>query len=184
MLEQAEDCVTEKQDTLCGEVIRYAYDNNHHAMAKAIIQQSTPAQIAAAPGNLLFSATMNVDYQTMIALAEKGIRPGNYAETILSNLLTGSNAWMAEHLLESGMQVELDDYAAFNACVQNDSLKSAKLLLDQGMDLEQYKLWAADHGGLRTYTDTLSELQTYWDAKQEAPTQEQDDGPSMTGMQL
>ena len=65
---------------------------------------------------------------------------------------------MAEELLKHGMKVALDDFAAFNACVQNASVTTAKLLLDRGMNLDQYRNWAEEHGESCKYPEILSEL--------------------------
>ena len=47
--------------------------------------------------------------------------------------LTGQHQeWMAERLLEHGMPVEPDNYAALYVCINNQAAGVAKLLLDRG----------------------------------------------------
>ena len=75
-------------------------------------------------------------------LVNKGVQPGDYVVDVLRALTGQHQEWMAEKLLEHGMPVEPDNYAALYICVNNQALGAAKLLLDQGMDLEQYKAWA------------------------------------------
>lgn len=76
------------------------------------------------------------------------------------------------------MNVELDDYAAFNACIQNASISTAKLLLDRGLDLDQYREWAEEHGESCKYPEVMSELLDY------TKEQRQAQGPQMGEMSL
>ena len=51
------------------------------------------------------------------------------------SILTGQHQeWMAEKMLEHGMPVEPDNYAALYVCVNNQAADIAKLLLDKGID--------------------------------------------------
>lgn len=75
-------------------------------------------------------------------LVDKGVRPGDEVAGILRTLTGQHQEWMAERLLEHGMPVEPDNYDALYACVSNQAVGAAKLLLDRGIDLEQYQLWA------------------------------------------
>ena len=72
----------------------------------------------------------------------QGVRPGDEVAGILRTLTGQHQEWMAERLLEHGMPVEPDNYDALYACVSNQAVGAAKLLLDRGIDLEQYQLWA------------------------------------------
>ena len=66
-------------------------------------------------------------------------------------------------------------------CVNNQALGAAKLLLDQGMDLEQYKAWAEKQRKNEGYEETMEALTEYWSELQSGPEQ---GGPSMDGMSL
>lgn len=69
-----------------------------------------------------------------------------------------------------------DDYAALSVCVQHDAVDAAKLLLDRGMDFEQYRLWAEDHDRDRGHENTLEALAEHWAESLDPPNQ---DGPAM-----
>ncbi len=105
----------------------------------------------------------------------------------------GRNSWMAEELLEKRMWVDVNDYNALHACMENGAVNVAKLLLDQGMDLDQYKEWAKRQShGLRC-DDTLASLEEHWAELQAQNRQLREEGqgeeqppaePGMGGMTI
>ena len=180
LAEQANACVAEPRPSLCGEVIQYAYSEQPH-IAKELIRQCTLEQIAAAPSDLLVMTAMKQDLQTALALIEKGAQPDRHASEVLRVLTAGHRECMAEQLLKHGMPVAADDYAALSVCVQHDAVDAAKLLLDRGMDFEQYRLWAEDHDRNCGHEDTLEALAEHWAESLDPPNQ---DSPAMGGMVL
>ena len=64
------------------------------------------------------------------------------------------------------MWVGLEDYNAFRACVKNDAVEIAQLLLDQGMNFSQYQSWAEQYH-LSGHEETLAALAEHWSAIQE-----------------
>ena len=72
--------------------------------------------------------------------------------------LRGAEQLDAESLLEKRMWVDINDYAALNACVKNGAVDVAKLLLDGGMDFEQYREAYPNSGS----KETIRELEEYW----------------------
>ena len=181
LIEQAESCLSEPLPALTGVAILHAYTNGHRNMAKDLIAQCTSEQIAAAPPNLLRLVAERLDFQTAMELVDKGVQPGNYAADVLHTLTGQHQEWMAEKLLEHGMPVEPDNYAALYVCVNNQAAGVAKLLLDRGMDLDQYQAWAEKQRKNEGYEETMEELTEYWSELQSGPEQ---DGPSMDGMSL
>ena len=142
MTERAQSCVEHLEPSFYGEMASYAH-LDHRFIAKEIIKQCSEEQIAAAPSRLLEQFAMDGDYHTMSALVEKGISGGDSAASILHTLTyEGRNNWMAEELLEKRMWVDTRDYSALYACIQNKAVNTAKLLLDGGMDFDQYLKWA------------------------------------------
>ena len=180
LLHWAEHCAAQVEPSFFGEMASYAY-LDHRSVAREIIHQSTPEQIAAAPSRLLEQFAAESDYRTLSELVEKGISGGPSAARTL-HMLTyqGRNGWMAEELLEKRMWVDLDDYNALHACVQNDALDTAKLLLDHGMDFEQYRQWAEHRGG--GHEETVQNLADYWQELNAEP--EQSEAQEMGGMNL
>ena len=197
LLEQAGGHVENLSPSFHGEVASYAY-LDHRYIAKEIIKQCSNEQIAAAPPHLLELFAQDADFRTLSALVEKGISGGDSAARTL-HMLTyqGRDSWIAESLLEKRMWVDVNDYWALQACVENDAVDVAKLLLDGGMDLEQYKEWAKRQSHGLHYDDTLASLEEHWmDLQSQAQEQEveqrlepeeeqeQDTSPQMGGMTL
>ena len=79
------------------------------------------------------------------------------------------------------VMVEPDNYDALYACVSNQAVGAAKLLLDRGIDREQYQLWAEHRPKGDGYTETMEELAAYWSELQNSTQPE--DSP-MKGMNL
>ena len=180
LLHWAEHCVAQVEPSFFGEMASYAY-LDHRSIAKEIIHQSTPEQMAAAPSRLLELFAADSDYRTLLELVEKGISGGPSAARTL-HMLTyqGRNSWMAESLLEERMWVDLEDYNALHVCVQNDAVEAAKLLLDHGMDFEQYLRWAEQRGG--GHEETVQALSDHW--QELTAGQEQSEAQEMGGMIL
>ena len=181
LVEQAESRLSEPFPALPGEVILYAYINDHRNISKDLIAQCTSEQIAAAPQILLRRVAEQLDFQTAMELVDRGIQPGNYVVDILYTLTGQRQEWMAEKLLEHGMPVEPDNYAALYVCINHQAASVAKLLLDKGIDLEQYQAWAEWQRKNEGYEDTMEELTEYWSELQSGPQQ---GCPSMDGMSL
>ena len=160
MTEQAQTCVADLEPSFHGEMAVYAY-LDHRFIAKEIIHQCSEEQISAAPPYLLEQFAMDHDHRVLSELVEKGISGGASSSRTL-HMLTyeGRDSWIAEDLLEKRMWVNLQDYNALHACVQNDAVNVAKLLLDHGMDFEKYQQWAEHRGG--GHEQTVQELADYW----------------------
>ena len=177
LLANAADRVADLSPSFHGEMACYAWADHRH-IAREIIKQCSDEQIAAAPPHLLEQFAMDKDWRTMSMLVEKGISGGSSAERTL-HMLTyeGRDSWMAEELLQKRMWVGVNDYHALHACMENGAVDVAKLLLDQGMDLDQYKEWAKRQShGLRC-DDTLASLEEHWAGLQtQAQEQGQDQG--------
>ena len=179
-MKESEGRLSEPLPSLHGEVILYAYTNNCRNIAKDLIAQCTPEQIASVPPKLLAglrkSWTSRPRWIWWTRASDRAMRwPASCA-------LTGQHQeWMAERLLEHGMPVEPDNYDALYACVSNQAVGAAKLLLDRGIDLEQYQLWAEHRPKGDGYTETMEELAAYWSELQNSTQPE--DSP-MKGMNL
>ena len=181
LVAEAESHLSEPTPSLAGEVMSYAYANHRQNMTRDLIDQCTAEQIAAAPPALLRTAAASLDLRTATALVDKGIQPGNLAADILHTLTAQRQGWMAEQLLEHGMPVAPDNYAALYACLNNGAADIGKLLLDRGIDLDQYQAWAEHRPKSEEHGAAMEELAEYWSQMQIGPQQ---DGPSMGGMGL
>ena len=181
MVDKAESRLSEPYPSLAGEVMLHAYANDRKSIAKDLIDQCSPKQIAAAPPILLRQAAASLDFHTAVTLVDKGIQPGSYAADVLHTLTAQHQDWMAERLLEHGMPVAPDNYAALHACLNNGAADIGKLLLDRGIDLERYQIWAEKQRKSEGYMEAMEELAEYWAQMQPEPQQ---NGPSMGDMSL
>ncbi len=179
LLANAADRVMALSPSFHGEMAGCAYMDHRH-IAKEIIRQCTNEQIAAAPPYLLELFAQDADFHTLSALVEKGISGGDSAARTL-HMLTyeGRNSWMAEELLEKRMWVDPNNYGALQACVENGAVDVAKLLLDGGMDFEQYRQRFPGRGS----PDTIQALEEHWQTIQ-GQGQEQNNAPEVGGMDL
>ena len=179
LLKNAADHVENLSPSFYGEMASYAYSDHRH-IAREIIRQCGGEQIAAAPPHLLELFAAEPDFRTLSMLVEKGISGGGSAARTL-HMLTyeGRNSWMAESLLEKRMWVDTDNYAALHACIRNDAVDAARLLLDGGMDFEQYRREYPPAG----HEETVRALEEHWNELQaQNQEQEQDDIPEIEGM--
>lgn len=137
--------------------------------------------LAAAPPILLRQAAVSLDFQTAVTLVDKGIQPGNDVADVLLTLTGQHQNWMAERLLEHGMPVAPDNYTALYACLNTGAVDIGKLLLDRGIDLKRYQVWAEHRPKSEEHGAAMEELAEYWVQMQ---TGSQQDGPSVGGMSL
>ena len=179
LVDEAKSHLSEPRPSLAGEVMVYTYTCNRKNMARELIDKSTPEQITAAPPALLRQAVASLDFQTAVTLVDKGIRPGDHAADILRTLTGQHQEWMAEQLLEHGMPVGPDNYAALYVCINNGMPGAAKLVLDQGIDFDKYRAWADNKPKSAEYEATMEALYEY---VTEQKNTVQRDGPTMGGM--
>ena len=186
LIEQAEAHLENPDRSFCGEMISRVLEDGNLRMSKALIEDATPEQISAAPALLLYQASLKDDFPMTLDLIRKGARPGEYARHILQPLTyENRNSWIAERYLEAGMQIDPDDYDALYTCVKNGALTCAKMILDQGMDFQQFQSWADRHGVSNTFPDAMVQLAEHWvdhNPQEQEDTQMQ--GMVMGGMSL
>ena len=161
MMVRAQASVPQLEPSFFGEMASYAH-SDHRFIAKEIIKRCGEEQIAAAPSFLLEQFAMDKDFRTLSALVEKGISGGgSSARTLHMLTYEGRDSWIAEELLEKRMWVDANDYSALHACVQNDALEVCRLLLDGGMDFDQYRQWAQTRP-CAGHEETLQALADHW----------------------
>lgn len=68
-------------------------------------------------------------------LGERPLQAGEFFRYLTSS---EHDAWMAEELLRKGMVIEPDNYAALEMCIRKGAMDCAKLIVEQGMDLDGY----------------------------------------------
>ncbi len=171
MMVRAQASVPQLEPSFFGEMASYAH-SDHRFIAKEIIKRCGEEQIAAAPSFLLEQFAMDKDFRTLSALVEKGISGGgSSARTLHMLTYEGRDSWIAEELLEKRMWVDVNDYSALHACVQNDAVEVCRLLLDGGMDFDQYRQWAQTRPCVG-HEETLQALADHWSEMQAEVEQE------------
>ena len=178
LLHWAEHAVSQVEPPFYGEMVSYAY-MDHRFIATQIIHQCDAEKIAAAPSHLLELFAADHDFHILSELVDKGISGGGSSARTLHMLTCEKrDNWIAESMLEKRMWVDLHDYSALHACVQNDAVDVGKLLPDHGMDFEQYQNRAERRGG--GHEETIQALAEHW---QELKTPEQQEkAPEQGGM--
>ena len=162
LLEQAEQRMEKLPPPFYGDMAIYACSEQRR-IAREIIHRCTPEQIASTPSQLLAVFASEPDFNIMSELVDKGISGGASAWRTL-HMLTyeGRNNWMAESLLEKRMWVLPYDYSALHACIENDAVEVAKLLLDGGMNFDGYMEWAQARQ-CSGHEETVQALSDYWE---------------------
>ena len=126
-------------------------------------------------GIIFYGAGGARGFETLSTLVEKGISGGDSAARTL-HMLTyqGRDSWIAESLLEKRMWVDVNDYPALQACVENDAVDVAKLLLDGGMDFDQYRQRYPNS----VNSETIQALEEHWNG---ICSQTQEQEPELEG---
>ena len=162
LMEQYENHAAEPRAEYYGEVIDYACGENK-AMGHKLIAIAPNEWIAAAPTSLHIRMSCGGELIMSQMLISKGLQPGADAPTVLQNYTCSPDRfWMAERLLKNGMEVRQNDYLSLDVCMRNGAADAAKLLLDQGVDFDQYQAWAEKHSHSTIDERTLAEVQQHW----------------------
>lgn len=181
LTEQAQSHVKELDPEFYGEVISHAFPEHGH-IARQLVKQCTPEQIAAASPYLLYRAVVYGDERMALELVDKGADANQYGAEIIQNLYAKHSSWLTERLLEKGMNIDNLNYSALHTCIKTDQLGAAKMLLDRGMDFDQYQAWAAKYQGSCGPAEAVASLAEHWESLKRA--QEQSGDQQMGGMAL
>ena len=103
------------------------------------------------------------------------------AEQIIHQSSAERIAAAPSRLLEQfAMDKDFRILSALHACVQNDAVDVARLLLDHGMDFDVYQQWAKNYL-CSGHEETVQALADHW---QELQAQQQQEAPAPGGMTL
>ena len=163
LMEQAQSIVCDLDPSYYGEIMDYAYLHNRR-MGRSLVEAAPEEWIAAAPPELLCHAILqpNLDFEMADALVTKGAPCGERSAELLRHMTTSRDEWAAKLLLEDGMKIENDDYAALDACVCNRAAGIAQTLLERGMDFDGYLEWASAHPNPDRPEELLDQLEELW----------------------
>ena len=79
--------------------------------------------------------------------------------------------WELERLLKNGLHVSRENFTAMNACIEHGLTNAGKLLLDRGMNFDEFCAWAQRQPQREQNMETLNDLREYWRERQEAQSQ-------------
>ena len=146
LMEQAKGIVCDLDPSYYGKIMDYAYLHNRR-MGRSLVEAAPEEWITAAPPELLCHAILqpNLDFEMADALVMKGAPCGERAAELLRYMTTSRDEWAAKLLLEDGMKVESNDYAALDACICNRAAGIAQTLLERGTDFDGYLEWVSAH---------------------------------------
>ena len=162
LMEQYKDHVMEPRPEYYGEVIDYAC-GECKAMGHELIAVAPSEWIADAPTSLHIRMSSGGELIMSQMLVSKGLQPGCDMPTVLQNYTCSPDRfWMAEQLLKRGMEIRQNDYLSMDICMRNGAAGAAKLLLDQGVDFDQYQAWAEKHSRSSVDEQTYSEVRQHW----------------------
>ena len=181
LMEQAKGVVCDLNLSYYGEIIDYAYLQNRR-MGRSLVEAAPEEWIAAAPPELLCHAILqpNLDFEMADALVTKGAPCGERAVELLRHMTTSRDEWAAKLLLNDGMRIENDDYAALDACICNRAEGIAQILLERGMDFDGYLEWASAHPNTDRPEEILDQLEDFWESMGNRLAQKQAQaGPTM-----
>lgn len=181
LMEQAKGVVCDLNLSYYGEIMDYAYLQNRR-MGRSLVEAAPEGWIAAAPPELLCHAILqpNLDFEMADALVTKGAPCGERAAELLRYMTTSRDEWAAKLLLNDGMRIEINDYAALDACICNRAAGIAQALLERGMDFDGYLEWASAHLNADRPEEILNQLEDYWESMGNRLAQKQAQaGPTM-----
>lgn len=170
LAEQAGSHVKELDPEFYGEVISHSLPEKGY-IARQLVKQCTPEQIAAASPYLLYRTVVYGDEQMALDLVDKGADANQYGAEIIQNLYAKHNPWLTERLLEKGMNIDSRNYSALHTCIKTEQLGAAKMLLDRGMDFEKYQAWATECHGRGGPEEAIASLAEHWEHLKSAQEQ-------------
>jgi len=168
MMGKAESSVKDLDMGLFGKIIRssleYHNENGRNLrMAHTIVQECTPEQIQVADPALLLIAQRREDSQILFQLIEQGINANQYAAELFDQLSRERNAWMIYRCIDCGMEIDNNNFSAFHACIQPESMDAAKKLIEMGMDFDGYLEWAKKYHSGDKDENLIDALKEYWE---------------------
>ena len=142
LYQRAEACTQDLKPHFYGEIINHASSTNLSHMARALAEQCTPAQIAAANSYVLYAVALRKDYALMGTLVSKGIDAGRFAGDIIRAMAVNGDRYAIEGLLSKGMKISPTNYEALHEAIDLGLDGVVQKLLDDGMSFSGYSQWA------------------------------------------
>ena len=163
MIGNADKSMSDLDMGLYGRVIREAIYTNKTLIAREMVKQCTPEQIQASP-YLLTDAAFSSDCELALAIAEMKIDASHYASELVRLLKAHNNDWMLPQLYKKGMAMNPNNVLAMQECIKVESVKMGQVLIDQGLNFEQFEQHLESNPDACEINDTFRALKQYWEA--------------------
>ena len=164
LADKADKCVADLDMGLYGKIISTAMSEHRKDIAHDLVKQCTPEQIQAAHPYMLAQAMYAQDFQLAYAMAEKKIDVTHNASDLIRSLKYRNDDWMLKSLYERGMEMNPTSISAMKTCIDVNSVEMGKVLIDRGMNFEQFEQLVADNPKFCETNDTFTALKQYWEA--------------------
>jgi hypothetical protein len=164
LADKADKCVADLDMGLYGTIIGEAMLEQKMNIAYDLVKQCTPEQMQAAKPYILTQAVNSSHSRLAFAMAEKKIDATHYVSKLIHALKYSNNDWMLKILYERGMEMNPKNIPAMQACIKVGSVEMGKVLIDRGMNFEQFEQFAANNSKLCETNETFSALKQYWEA--------------------
>jgi hypothetical protein len=162
LADKAEKCVTDLDAEIHGKIISAAMSDHKRHIARELVKQCTRSQIQAAHPYMLAQAIYAQDFQLAYAMAEKKIDVTHNAADVIRSLKYRNDEWMLKSLYERGMEMNPKSISAMQACIAVNSEEMGKVLIDRGMNFEQFEQLVANNPKICEVNETFTALKQHW----------------------
>lgn len=162
MVNQSNGCRVTNDQSVHSDLISYAMHKKMQYIAQKVLDMCTPKTISEANPSILVQALNKKDFNMARMLINNGIDANQRGAEIINTLSFQNCKWYFKHLVEEGMNIDSTNYSAMKECIRTDSLESAKLLLDMGMDFEKYTEWANESQQTVNSGESYNAINEYW----------------------
>lgn len=161
LADKAAECVADLDMGLYGNIISEAISEHKAYIARDLVKQCSIEQIQAANPYILAQALYSRDTQLAFALAEKKIDVTHNASDLIHALKYNNNDYILKLLYERGMEMYPKNIPAMLACIKVESAEMGQVLIDRGMNFEQFEQFAANNHNVCLTSDTFIALKQY-----------------------
>jgi len=164
LADNADKCVADLDMELYGKIISTAISDHKMHIAHELVKQCTPEQIQAANPYILAQAAYSRYTNLAFDMAKKKIDVTHNASDLIRSLKYHNNEWMLKHLYDYGMELNPSSIHAIQACISVGSVEMGKVLIDRGMNFEQFEQLVTSNPKLCEINETFSALKQHWEA--------------------
>ena len=163
LAEKAADCVPDLNMSLYGEMISETLSQHKSDIARELVNQCTTEQMQAAHSYTIVQAANYMSGTPLLFdMAEKKFDVTNSAAALIYSLNSKRDGWSLKRLLDNGMELDMRNLSAMQACIRAESSEMGQVLIDRGLNFGAYEKWAAESNNSIT-NETFTVLKQYWE---------------------